>query len=116
MFHVHRAHVDQVIGLLLLAAVLAAIGYSGWQQAQQNGRNACQRQVNQAFQVAIIERANESRASNQALAMLWESLFRLHGTRAQQLAEFTRDLDNWKAKVSASQATPLPAPQSRTCG
>ena len=115
VFHVIRGpHVDRIIGLALLAAVLAALAFSGFQQAQQNTRNACQQRVNTAFQTAITERAAETRNSNQALAALWDSLFRLKGTRAEQRAEFTRDLNDWKAKVTA--VSPLPAPQSRTCG
>ena len=116
MFHaIRRGHVDQVIGVLLLAAVVAALIWTGASQAHQNSVNACQRRVNAAFQVAIAQRSAETRKSNQALERLVDAISGLRGTPAQRAAAWRRDVAAWKQAIDATQAIPLPAPATKTC-
>lgn len=70
--------------------------------------NNCQRIVNSRFQQADIDRATASRESAQTQADLWQSLFRLHGTQAQRLAEFTRSFNAYRAKLDRVTAIRYP--------
>jgi hypothetical protein len=70
--------------------------------------NHCQRVVNARFQQADISRVNATKASGEAQIELWNSLFALHGTQAQQRAEFIKVFSGYKIKLRQVTAVQYP--------
>jgi hypothetical protein len=104
--------------LTAIAVVLVALtSVSLIFQARQADFNHCQQQANARFQQTDISRAAAARVTSEAQITLWDSLFKLHGTPAQRLAEFTADLDVFKQTLRKQVSITYPAQTAqRSCG
>ncbi len=103
-----RLRGERVLGAAILAVIVASVLWQGFTMAHQNAVDSCQRRVNSAFQSALLARAADSAASNRALETLWNSLFTLHGTPAQQRAQFRADLMTWETSIGKGQSVTFP--------
>lgn len=95
--------------VIVLFIVVTGIGAASLVFSVSQARvNDCQRVVNTRFQQADIMRARATQESAQAQEDLWQSLFSLHGTQAQRLAQFTRSFGAYKAKLALVTAIRYP--------